>query len=414
MNSPSTQNVPFTDILERVKRPLLLEDAIEYQCLGVRWYGLGAYVRETKLGGTISRKEQWRVKQNDVLYNKLFAWRGAFAVADGTADDCIASDKFPTYRFDTSRVNVDYLRLWFRSSQLADQAQALSKGAAALSKLTLNPPDFWKLTIPLPPLQQQYEIATKVSAMLSSIEHIERERSPLDATIHGRRAGIGSQVRLVLDAALAELNSCFLSDLGILDEVLTMRPRSGPSFVVTEEGKGIPVIMPSATLGYRYDSSKCLYGVGNESVSQKDILTRGDLLISRGNYRDQVGICIVYPGAPEQRTYANLLMRMQVDQTRAAPEFVKYWVMSPLCVRYIRKHTKGTSPSVQKINQRALVAMPYPRNVGLDDQRRWVARLDRLFDEVEELERRIREQYSAIQAFKENLICAAFDGRLEI
>jgi type I restriction enzyme S subunit len=407
------QNVPFTEVLERVKRPTFLEDAVEYQCLGVRWYGLGAYVRETKLGGTIARKEQWRVKENDVLYNKLFAWRGAFAVADKTADDCIASDKFPTYRFDSSRVNPDYLRLWFRSPQLADQAQALSKGAAALSKLTLNPPDFWKLTIPLPPLQQQTEIVQTVSEMLALVESIERERVPLDATIHGRRAGVGSQVRLVLDAALADLNSCFVSDLGILDEVLTMRPRSGPSFVVSEEGEGIPVIMPSATLGYRYDAAKCLYGLGGEAISPKDILTPGDLLISRGNYRDQVGICIVYPGAAEERTYANLLMRMQVDPARVMPEFVKYWIMSPLCVRYIRKHTKGTSPSVQKINQRALVAMPFPRDAALDVQRTWVERLDRLFDEVEYLEREIREQYSAIQSFKDNLIRAAFDGRLE-
>lgn len=413
MTELNIENVPFTEVLERVKRPTFLEDAVEYQCLGVRWYGLGAYVRETKLGGTIARKEQWRVKENDVLYNKLFAWRGAFAVADKTADDCIASDKFPTYRFDSSRVNPDYLRLWFRSPQLADQAQALSKGAAALSKLTLNPPDFWKLTIPLPPLQQQTEIAQTVSAMLTSIERIERERAPLDATIHGRRAGVGSQVRLVLDAALADLNSCFVSDLGILDEVLTMRPRSGPSFVVSEEGEGIPVIMPSATLGYRYDAAKCLYGLGGEAVSPKDILTPGDLLISRGNYRDQVGICIVYPGAAEERTYANLLMRMQVDPAQALPEFVKYWIMSPLCVRYIRKHTKGTSPSVQKINQRALIAMPFPRGAALSVQRTWVERLDRVFDEAEYLERKIREQYSAIQAFKDNLIRAAFDGRLE-
>ncbi|MBO0662507.1 restriction endonuclease subunit S [Jiella sp. MQZ9-1] len=413
MTGISVQNAPFTDVFERVKRPTFLEDAVEYPCLGVRWYGLGAYIRETKLGGTIARKEQWRVKENDVLYNKLFAWRGAFAVADKIADECIASDKFPTYRFDCSRVNPDYLRLWFRSPQLADQAQALSKGAAALSKLTLNPPDFWKLTIPLPPLQQQTEIAQTVMAMLTSIERIERARAPLDATIHGRRAGVGSQVRLVLDAALADLNSCFVSDLGILDEVLTMRPRSGPSFVVSEEGEGIPVIMPSATLGYRYDAAKCLYGLGGEAVSPKDILTPGDLLISRGNYRDQVGICIVYPGAAEERTYANLLMRMQVDRARVMPEFVKYWIMSPLCVHYIRKHTKGTSPSVQKINQRALVAMPFPRGAALNVQRTWVERLDRVFDEAEYLERKIREQYSAIQAFKDNLIRAAFDGRLE-
>jgi type I restriction enzyme S subunit len=191
-----------------------------------------------------------------------------------------------------------------------------------------------------------------------------------------------------------------------------MRPRSGPSFVVSEEGTGIPVVMPSATLGYRFDKNRVLYGLGTEVVKANDILECGDLLITRGNYRDQVGICVVYPEDPVRRTYANLIMRMKVEPRLVIPEFAKYWIMSPLCVQYIRQHTKGTSPSVQKINQRALIAMPFPREVSLSVQRQWIARLNRLFDDVENLEATIREQYVRIARFKEIVVSAAFDGRL--
>lgn len=406
------EHVPFDQIFTRVKRPLLLEDAVEYSCLGARLYGLGAYVREQKLGATISRKQQWLVKEGDVLYNKLFAWKGTFAVAGDSVDGCIASDKFPTYSYDTSRVDPSYLQLWFMGPWIAAQAEEYSKGAAALSKLTLNPPDFWKLTIPLPSLEEQRHIAAKATAMLQLIEEVQDRRKPLDAVIHGRRAGVGSQVRLLLDFALDEMTARYQSDMGILDSVLTMRPRSGPSFPVSEEGRGMPVIMPSATLGYRYDPTKVLYGFGNELIKDADILEQGDLLITRGNYRDQVGICVVYDGRSKERTYANLIMRAKVNHETVLPEFVKYWIMSPLCVRYVRQHTKGTSPSVQKINQRALIAMPFPKQISLRDQRQWVDRLDKLFNEVEQIEQLIRQQYEEVCQYKDIVLNAAFSGAL--
>lgn len=412
MSSSLFKLIRFDELFERVKRPVFLEDAVEYACVGLRLYGQGAYIRENKLGGTIARKQQWLIRSGDVIYNKLFAWKGTFAIVDDAVDGCIASDKFPTYRFNPDLVCVDYLRLWFRSPYLAEQAEAYSKGAAALSKLTLNPPDFWKLTIPLPSIDEQCAIAKKANSMLDHVATSERYRLPMDAVIHGRRAGIGSQVRLILDFALSEMNSTLCHDLIILDKVLLMRPRSGPSFVVSEDGEGVAVVMPSATLGYRYNANKVLYGLGGELLKPADILEDGDLLITRGNYRDQVGICVVYSGNTNPRTYANLIMRMKVDPEIALPEFVKYWIMSPASVRYIRQHTKGTSPSVQKINQRALIAMPFPNNVSLNDQRRWVRRLDRLFDRVENLEKLIRDQHAAILAFKDIVLRAAFDGRL--
>ncbi len=412
MISSPYKMVRFDELLERVKRPIQLDDAVEYSCVGVQLYGLGAYIRERKLGGTISRKEQWIVQAGDVLYNKLFAWKGTFAVADEAVHGCIVSDKFPTYRSNPAVLHPDYLRLWFRAPFVAAQAEGLSKGAAALSKLTLNPPDFWKLTVPLPSLDEQMAIAKKAQTMLDLVGSVQHDRTPLDAVIHGRRAGVGSQVRLVLDFALSEMNAALARDMGILDNVLVMRPRSGPSFVVSEEGSGVPVVMPSATLGYRYDPKKCLYGLGGEELKDGDILQDGDLLIARGNYRDQVGVCIVFEGDGEKRTYANLLMRMKVNRDLVLPEFVKYWIMSPLCVRYIRQHTKGTSPSVQKINQRALIAMPFPRSVSLADQRQWVARLDDLFRRVEGLERLIRQQHLEVTAFKDIALKAAFEGRI--
>lgn len=313
--------VSFDKILRRVERKITLDDSEEYCCVGLKLYGKGPFIRETKEGALIKRKQQWILKTSDVVYNKLFAWKGTFAIANEAVNNCIVSDKFPTYCLDKTLVDPDFLALWFRTPHLADQAKNLSKGAAALSKLTLNPPDFWKLTIPLPDnLDEQRRVVGRVTGLLAACERIAVLRSPIDAVVQGRRAGVGSEVRLLMTAALRNLN--------------------------------------------------------------------------------------------EAMTYANLLMRMCVDSTQTHPRFVKYWIMSPLARKYVRENTKGTSPSVQKINQRALINMPFPADTQLHEQQQWVAYLDSIFDGVDRLEATMRGQYRNIEALVPSILDRAFRGEL--
>jgi len=400
----------FSDVFDSVSRSFVLDDLTDYRCMGIRLYGLGAFVREEKPGMTIKRKKQWLVHTGDIVYNKLFAWKGTFCIADSKVNGCIASDKFPTF-IARDNIDLDYLRFWFRTKELALEAKLLSRGAAALSKLTLNPPDFWKLPIPLPSLYEQQRVARSLKVLLARVEAVEGARAPIDAVLQGRRAGIGSELRLMMTAALGEFSRALSGGLGVLGDVLTMRPRSGPSFPCSEESQGIKVIMPSALGGFRLDKSKVLFGDENEKISVKDALTRGDILISRGNKRDQVGLCVVYD-SDDPCTYANLLMRMQVDANRTSPWFVKYWLMAPIAIEHVRKNTKGTSPSVQKINQKGLMSIPFPSDIPLPKQEAWVTYLSRIFTRVDHLEELARGQHGDAIATRESVLSAAFRGKL--
>src|SRR5215208_6376770 len=86
----------FDEIFTKVDRKFIIDDGQEYKTVGVRWYGNGTFVRERLLGANINRKQQWEIRAGDVVYNKLFAWKGAFAIADENVNGCIVSDKFPT------------------------------------------------------------------------------------------------------------------------------------------------------------------------------------------------------------------------------------------------------------------------------------------------------------------------------
>lgn len=177
MKSVSTtklRRVPFSEMLVRINQPIVVKDDQMYNMVGVRWYGKGAFIRESRIGMDISRKQQWVIKSGNITYNKLFAWKGAFAVAGRDVDGCIVSDKFPLYEHNSNFIDLRYLQYYFQTQFVAEDARRLSKGAAAISKLTLNPPDFLRLEIPLPPtIEEQRQIADRIDRLVSKVEETQ-------------------------------------------------------------------------------------------------------------------------------------------------------------------------------------------------------------------------------------------------
>lgn len=112
----------------------------------MRWYGEGPFHRELKLATKIAKKSHFVIQTGDVIYNKLFAWKGTFGVVPAELNGMFVSDKFPTYELDRRKVSDRFLQWYFRYPPLWDQAREKSTGSAAVSKLTLNPPRFLDLT----------------------------------------------------------------------------------------------------------------------------------------------------------------------------------------------------------------------------------------------------------------------------
>jgi type I restriction enzyme S subunit len=296
----------FDEFLERVERKFTIDESTNYNTVGVRWYGQGTFVRETILGMNISRKQQWIIKSGDVVYNKLFAWKGSFAIADGSVDGCIVSDKFPTYKANAEIVDLSFLRYYFLTPQLAQEAEALSKGAAAISKLTLNPPQFWDMTIPLPPLKEQRRIVVRIEELAARIEEARELR---------RRAV--EQTEALLRSNYKKLFSDIPLD-GRLIDVLLEKPRNGWSARCDNAENGIAVLTLTAVTGFQYQENE--FKRTSESTSAKGHywLKAGDLLITRSNTPDLVGHAAIYNGSPTPCIYPDLMMRLEVDERKAS------------------------------------------------------------------------------------------------
>src|SRR5688572_19658180 len=76
------RRVRVGDVLRQVDRFEAVDPLKEYPLLGIKWYAGGVFERERKLGRDIAAKELNRLERGDFVYNRLFAWKGSFAVAD--------------------------------------------------------------------------------------------------------------------------------------------------------------------------------------------------------------------------------------------------------------------------------------------------------------------------------------------
>jgi type I restriction enzyme S subunit len=126
----------------------------------------------------------------------------------------------------------------------------------------------------------------------------------------------------------------------------------------------------------------------------------------------QVGNAGVVPPGCEQWTYANLLMRLQVDTKRVVPDFCIYWLRSPQTRRLIYDQMSGTSPNIQKINQEKILSFPFPTNIPLSEQYRIVAELDALQADVDELKRMQADTAVELDALLPSILDKAFKGEL--
>jgi len=73
--------VPLRDILMPISRPESVDPEKIYRILGAHWYAEGLYIKDIKSGSQIQADKTYRIERGDFVYNRLFAWKGSFAVA---------------------------------------------------------------------------------------------------------------------------------------------------------------------------------------------------------------------------------------------------------------------------------------------------------------------------------------------
>ena len=142
------------DLLEEVNEPEHVAADEIYRLLGVRWWGEGAFIREEKRGRQVKAKTLHRVSAGWIIYNRLFAFRGSFAIVDPLQDGCHASGEFPTFvvreGVKDAAILSRYIVHCLNSPQYLKTIDAQSTGSTKTSRNRFNQSLFLDLVIEKP------------------------------------------------------------------------------------------------------------------------------------------------------------------------------------------------------------------------------------------------------------------------
>lgn len=174
----------FRDTMRLEVRREPIDPERTYKLLGVRWYGNGAFLREERVGESLSAQHIYRVRPGDLIYNRLFAWKGSFGLISEDLAGCHVSNEFPLFAARLDRVDPQFLLRVLQHPRTSERADAFSTGTTSISRNRLGEDDFLHFPLNLPPLAEQRAIAEVLSAMEEAIAKTEALIETIAAAKH--------------------------------------------------------------------------------------------------------------------------------------------------------------------------------------------------------------------------------------
>ena len=166
----SSPLIALGEVLTPVSRPESVDPEKIYKVLGAHWYAKGLYIKDVLPGSEIRADKAYRVEEGDFVYNRLFAWKGSFAVATKDAAGCYVSNEFPCFAVNRDRADPLYLWKYFSRSSAWDEALSLSTGGTPTSRNRLKEEKFLALRIPLPAGPEQRRIVARIESLAVKIK----------------------------------------------------------------------------------------------------------------------------------------------------------------------------------------------------------------------------------------------------
>jgi type I restriction enzyme S subunit len=141
----------------------------------VKWWGAGAYERQTIDGSQTAAKTLNQVRENDLIINKIWVRHGSVAVVTPDVAGCMGSGEFPTFELCADRVLPRWLHWYSTTRELWNKCDALSQGTSGKNRI--RPEKFLTVRVPLPPLDEQRRIVARIDRLAAKIDEVRLLRT---------------------------------------------------------------------------------------------------------------------------------------------------------------------------------------------------------------------------------------------
>jgi type I restriction enzyme S subunit len=138
--------IPLRKIAKQILRTIDVLPGTSYRTMGVKWWGEGAYERETIDGSQTAAKTLSIVREGDLIINKIWVRHGSIAIAGKDVDGCAASGEFPRFELDLNEVLPRWLHWYTKTREFWDKCAQLSQGTSGKNRI--KPDLFLAVEIP--------------------------------------------------------------------------------------------------------------------------------------------------------------------------------------------------------------------------------------------------------------------------
>lgn len=146
---------PMAEVAPLVRRPVEIDLDASYPELGVRSFGRGTFHKPELPGVEVGDKQLFRICAGDLVFNIVFAWEGAVAVAQPEDDGRVGSHRFLTCVPAPETATVQFLRFYFSTPEGLQKLGEASPGGAGRNR-TLGLKKLESLHVPVPPIGRQH------------------------------------------------------------------------------------------------------------------------------------------------------------------------------------------------------------------------------------------------------------------
>jgi type I restriction enzyme, S subunit len=138
-------------LIRRKAEPRLGE---EYPELGVRSFDKGTFHKPPLDFLLVGSKKLYRIQPGDLIFNNVFAWEGAIAVAQPEDEGRFGSHRFITCVPHESLATAEFLCFYFSTPEGLERIGSASPGGAGRNR-TLGLDKLAEIEVPVPPLEHQ-------------------------------------------------------------------------------------------------------------------------------------------------------------------------------------------------------------------------------------------------------------------
>ncbi len=386
MITASTPKAVLADLLEPVWREEPVETTKTYSLLGARWYAKGLYVKDVKPGSAIQADTLYRVRAGDFVYNRLFAWKGSFAVAEAEHDECYVSNEFPCFVPIDDRVNPRFLLYYLSRETSWNEALGMSTGGTPLSRNRLKEDLFLSLRIPLPDRRDQDRIVATLDGAAARLADAQRLCREID---EARDALLRSAFHQITDGA----PRVPMSEAA----PLVRRPvdvKMGGEYRelgIRSFGKGT---FHKPALDYLAVGDKKLY-----------YIEPGDLLFN--NVFAWEGAIAVAQPEDEGRVGSHRFITCIANHEAATADYLAFYFLTPEGMEAIGKASPGGAGRNRTLGLDKLMVIPVP--VPSIEKQYWFGRLQAKLNESRVETRRVATETEALMP---SILDRAFRGDL--